>query len=192
MRLRTLVKPLVIGLAARAFIRHHRARRATHDLGARNARSFASDPRDPVQGFDEVSELQVAPLAVDALSLDDVVAAQDLAGLESEVDQIAINDAAAIELVDVDVAASARDVGDLDDGHTLAAVDRVLLDDDRAAAEGQSWTEALETTAIEYGAGPERELDDIIDEDDVLRAPHASDLRDTPVADHGSGGRRGL
>lgn len=148
MHLRSVTKPFELGIAARAFIRRWRARRAARDVGARHADTFASDPGDPVQGFDEVSELSVAPLEIDAQSTEDAEAAQDLAGLESEVDQIASEDAAAIE--------------------------------------------ALETSAIENGADPDRELDGIVDDEDVLRPPHASTTRDTPIADHGSGGRRGL
>jgi len=195
MRLRTLITPVALGLAAHAVLRHRRnqrARRAAHDAGARRADSFANDPRDPVQGFDEPSELQGTPLEVDAQSIEDAVAAQDLAGLEADVDQIVSDDDAAIELVDIEVASPARDAGDLYGAHTPPADDRALPDDDRAAAEGQNWIEALETSAIENGAEPERELDAIVDDEDVLRPPHPADMRDTPVADHGSGGRRGL
>lgn len=204
MRLRTVMMPLALGLAARAFMRHQRARRAASDAGPRHADSFASDTGDPVQRFDEVPELQGTPLEVDALSVDDVEAAQDLASLEAEIDEIAVSDDAAIEMVDVDVdvLVSSRDAGDLYGGHTPPALDRDPPDDDLAATEGQTWEgqtwdgqtwiEALETSAIENGTEPERELDDIVDDEDVLRPPHPSSTRDTPVADHGSGGRRGL
>jgi hypothetical protein len=136
--LRTLTKRFVLGIAGRAFTRHRRARRAARDVGARNAETFANDPDDPVQGFDEAPELQVTPLEVDARSIDDAEAEQDLAALESQVD------------------------------------------------------EALETSAIENGADLDRELDGIVDDEDVFRPPHASRTRDTPIADHGSGGQRGL
>jgi hypothetical protein len=201
MHLRTLTKPFAFGTAARAFIRRWRARRVARDVGARHASTFASDPQDPVQTFDEASELQVSPLEVDAQSIEDVEAAQDLAGLESEVDQIASEDDAAIAMAGAGGlsdpagstgAAPPRDAGDLYGAHTPVAVDRALLDDDHAAAEGQNWIEALETSAIENGADPSRGLDGIVDDEDVLRPPHASGTRDTPVADHGSGGKRGL
>jgi hypothetical protein len=198
MRLRTLIKLLALGLAVRAVMGHlrqqrqQRARRPDQDLAARRADSFANDPGDPVQGLDEASDLQVAPLEVDAQSIYDAEAAQDLAGLELEVDRIASADDAAIEMVEVELAQPTRDGGDLYGAHTPSAVDRVHPDDDSAQSEGQNWVEALETSAIEYGAEPERALDEIIDDEDVLRPPHPSDLRDTPVADHGSGGRRGL
>jgi len=190
MRLRTVLQLLALGLAAREIVRYRRDRRRRN--AAWRADPLARDPGDPVQGFDEASELLVSPLEVDALSAEDAEAAQDLAGLESDVDEIAEDDDAVIELVDADVSSSPRDAGDLYGAHTPAAVDRVHPDDDQAFGEGQSWIEALETSAIENGAEPGRGLDDIVDDDDVLRPPHASSARDTPVADHGSGGRRGL
>ncbi|HET7506223.1 MAG TPA: hypothetical protein VFK02_34625 [Kofleriaceae bacterium] len=185
----------MLALAAHAWLRRNRAqrvRRASHEERARHATSFANDPGDPLQGLDEASELQVNPLEVDAQSLDDAEAAQDLAGLASEADQIALEEDGDDRAAPVEPAEPVRDAGDLYGAHTPAAVDRVHADDDRAMAEGQNWIEALETSAIENGAEPERELDDIIDDEDVLRPPHPSDLRDTPIADHGSGGRRGL
>jgi hypothetical protein len=189
------MKLLVLGLAAYASIRHLRRRpkaRVVRVAGTGRATRIASDPGDPVQGFDEVIELQVTPLDVDALSNEDVEAAQDLAGLESEIEEIAREDDAATELVEVELVAASRDAGDLYGAHTPVAVDRDLPDDDHANNEGQNWIEALETSAIENGAEPERELDAIIDDEDMLRPPHASHTRDTPVADLGSGGRRGL
>ena len=211
--------PLALGLAARAVIRHQRARQAARDAGASRAGGVASESGDLVQGFDETVELQGTPLEVDALSIDDAEAAQDLASLEAEIEaeeaeidaeideleaeeaegeideedeEIEGSDDAAIERVDADVVAASRDAGDLYGGHTPPALDRDLPDDDLAASEGQTWIEALETSAIENGAEPERELDAIVDDEDVWRPPHASRTRDTPVADHGSGGRRGL
>jgi hypothetical protein len=186
----SLLMPVAMGVMACAIlVRRHRRRVAD----ARRARAgLASDPRDPVQGLDEASELQVSPLDVDALSLRDAEAAQDLAALETELDETELDDDAAIAMRSVGTTARERDAGDLYGAHTPAAVDRLHPDDDRAFAEGQNWIEALETSAIENGAEPERELDDIIDDEDVLHPPHASDTRDRPVADHGSGGRRGL
>jgi hypothetical protein len=90
------------------------------------------------------------------------------------------------------VVEACRDAGDLYGAHTQVAVDRDHPDDDHANDEGQNWIEALEASAIENGAEPECELDAIVDDEEVLRPPHASHTRDTPVADLGSGGRRGL
>jgi hypothetical protein len=97
-----------------------------------------------------------------------------------------------IALGDLDELPGLRDAGDLYGAHTPAAVDRVHPDGDRSFDDGQNWIEALETSAVENGAEPERELDEIIDDEDVLRPPHASRTRDTPIADLGSAGRRGL
>lgn len=190
MRLRTLIKVLALGLAARAITRYVRDNRAAPRGPARD--SFAPDPADPVQGLDEVIELGGAPLTLDAQSLADIEGAQDLAALEIEVDRIAGADDAQIELVDIDDLAITRDGGELYGAQPSAAVERAYLDDDQALAEGQNWIEALETRAIENGAEPEQELSALIDDDDLFGVPHASIGRDTPVADHGSGGRRGL
>ncbi len=193
MRPPTILKILVLGIAVQVFLRYRRRGKllARRDFGVRRADMFASDPGDPVQGFDEVSELQVTPLEVDAQSLGDAEAAHDLARLESDIDGIADVDTAAVAFYPPGEPARQRDAGDLYGAHTPAAVDRRHPDDDHAFANGQNWLEALETSAIENGAEPGREIE-IIDDEDVLRPPHASDRRDIPVADHGSGGRRGL
>ena len=184
-----MITPVAVAVAGYAMVRNRRKQRALRHA-ARD--ELASDPRDPVQGFDEVAELQVTPLDVDALSSADVEAAQDLAGLETELDEPEIVLTGNIdEVIELDRPVR-RDGGDLYGAHTPAAAHGVLPDDDRAFEEGQNWVEALETSAIENGAEPERPLDDIIDDEEVLQPPHASDRRDRPVADLGSGGRRGL
>lgn len=186
MRPRHILTSVAVGLAARAIVRRRRARRAAA------LDPFASDPADPVQSLDESPELLASPLDVDAVSQDDAEAAQDLAGLEVEIDETADRDAEAIAFTEATPPPHERDAGDLYGAHTPAAAERDLPDDDRAFDSGQNWIEALETSAIENGAEPERELDEIIDDEDVLDPPHASVSRDTPVADHGAGGRRGL
>jgi hypothetical protein len=163
--------PLALGLAGYAFIRHRRTKRAVREV---TPDDFAIDPLDSVQSFEKISDLEIATLDVDALSAEDILAAEDLAVLE------------------VDDPSMRRDADDLDGAHTPLALDREHLDDDRAFKEGQNWVEALETSAIEYGPEPERELDDLVDGEDVLDPPGASARRDRPVADNGSGGRRGL
>ena len=175
----------MLGLAGYAFLRHRRKKHTAPDA-SRN--DFEIDPLDSVQSFEKISDLEVADLDVDALSTEDIVAAEDLAALEvesqrglqqsetgSEDDPILLGTADAPALDP----ASRRDGGD-------------LYDDDRAFNEGQNWVEALEASAIENGPEPERELDDIVDDEDILDPPHASDTRDRPIADLGSGGRRGL
>lgn len=186
MRLRTLFKLLALGLSAGAISQLLRGRRTTP------TDDLAPDPSDPVQRFDDASDMNVDTLAVDAMSTDDIEAAQDLAGLEADLDRVVRDDEIAVELVDIDDVAPVRDGGDLYGAHTPAAVDRVHPDNDQSFVDGQNWIEALETSAIENGAEPEQELSDIVDDEDLLRAPHPSLGRDTPVADFGSGGRRGL
>lgn len=199
-----MITPFAVAVAGYALIRNRRKQRAAR-RAARN--DFASDPRDPVQGFDQVAELQVMPLDVDALSQEDVEAAQDLAGLESAIDERSIADLAEIDglqvidersdaeldaVIELIAPPRPRDAGELYGAHTPPALDREHPDDDRAFDDGQNWVEALETSAIENGPGPERALDDVVDDEDILRPPHRSDVRDRPIADHGSGGRRGL
>jgi hypothetical protein len=185
------MKPLAFALIACAIL-VRRLRRRARDARRARGDNFASDPTDPVQNLHEVAELQVTPLDLDAQSRADAEAAQDLADLEIEIDETEIDDDLAIAMAEVDPPVHARDAGDLYGAHTPRAVDRKHPDDDRAFASGQNWVEALETSAIENGPEPEHELDEIVDDSDVLRPPHASHTRDKPVADHGSGGRRGL
>ncbi len=186
---------LALAYAARALIRSQNFRSTRASVRRRD--DLAPDPRDPVQGFTDLSGAEIANLDVDAMSSEDIEAAQDLSALLADLDDDALADADAelgeridAELVTMD--ARPTDGGDLYGVHTPIAVDRVHPDDDQAFVDGQNWVEALETSAIEYGAEPERELDAIVDDEDLLRGPHPSIHGDTPVADYGAGGRRGL
>jgi hypothetical protein len=196
MRTTTVMKLVAFGVGAGAVLGYRRARRARRGSSARYYDDLARDPGDPVQGFDEVVELAVEPLEVDALSNEDLAAAQDLAGLIAELDREA--EAGGDDEVDNDAygaesqPARPTDSGELYGAHTPIAVDRDHPDDDRAVADGQNWLEALETSAVENGAEPERPLDDIVDDEELLRAPHHTARGDRPIADLGSGGRRGL
>jgi hypothetical protein len=208
MRLRHVITPLAVGLAARALIRHRRTRAAHHapqasPRRANAAADYPSDPRDPVQSLDSAVELQAEPFTVDALPEADAEAAEDLAGLEVELeteaasaaetdDEAAERDSEIIPGVPMVEPGRRGDDGELYGAHTPAAADRDHPDDDQAFNDGQNWLEALATSAVESGPEPERDLADIVDDEDVLAPPHASAARDTPVADHGSGGRRGL
>jgi hypothetical protein len=192
MRIRTLASLLLLGggvatIVARSSRRARRANEpepvAREDLNA--------DPGDPVQGFDEASELYVEPLDFDAQSAADAEAAQDLATLESELEEQSLElDTPSQTDVDAIANATRRDGGDLYGVHVPRAVDRKLPDDDQAFEAGEHWLEALEASAAENGAEPERELD-IIDESDE-DGHRSSDMRDIPVADRGSAGPRGL
>ena len=70
-------------------------------------------------------------------------------------------------------------------------MDTALPDDDQTHDVGENWLEHLEHTAAELGPEPERVLD-MSDESDHAPLHHKSATSDTPVADHGSGGPRGL
>jgi hypothetical protein len=84
-----------------------------------------------------------------------------------------------------------RGAGDLYGVHVTPAIDRDLPDDDRAQAEGESWLEHLNATAAEVGPEPEHVLD-MLDDSDPHAGHHKRAKDDVPVADHGSGGPRGL
>jgi hypothetical protein len=204
MRPRHVLVPLALALAVRAIVRARRRRRARR--AGDGIQRFRPDPTDPLQRLDEAPELEVTPLSVDAVSAADLAAADDLAILEGDLDETADRDTAVIVRAEADETAvisealacdgeepaHERDAGDLYGAHTPAAQDRDHPDNDRAFEVGENWLEALEASAAENGPEPERVLDDVVDDEDVLHPPHASDTRDRPVADHGSGGRAGL
>jgi hypothetical protein len=208
MRPRHVLVPLALALAlaARAIVRARRRRRARRAADDIQWQWFRPDPTDPLQRLDEAPELEVTPLSVDAVSAADLAAADDLAILEGDLDETADRDTAVIAQAEADETAvisealacdgdepaHERDAGDLYGAHTPAAQDRDHPDDDRAFEVGENWLEALEASAAENGPEPERGLDDVVDDEDVLHPPHPSDTRDRPVADHGSGGRAGL
>jgi hypothetical protein len=204
MRPRHVLLPLALAIAVRTIVRARRRWRAQRPSD--RLQQLRPDPTDPLQRFTEAPELEVAPLDVDAVSAEDIAAAEDLAILEDDLDETADRDTAVIaeaegdetavisDAVACDPAAPAheRDTGDLYGAHTPPAQDRDHPDDDRAFDQGENWLEALEASAAENGPEPERGLDDVVDDEDVLQPPHPSDTRDRPVADRGSGGRTGL
>lgn len=65
------------------------------------------------------------------------------------------------------------------------------LSDDDQAQEGENWLEHLNATAAEVGPEPEHVLD-MRDDSDPHAGHHKRAKDDIPVADHGSGGPRGL
>jgi hypothetical protein len=81
--------------------------------------------------------------------------------------------------------------GDLYGMHVVPAEDRELPDDDQAQDEGESWLEHLGASAAESGPEPEHEID-LVDESELHAGHHRTATTDTPVADLGSGGPRGL
>ncbi|MBA3821366.1 MAG: hypothetical protein H0X17_20955 [Deltaproteobacteria bacterium] len=196
-----LSKWLLLGGAAALLINRRRGsapvrrdRAASPHIAAepnRFAADMRIDPNDPVQGFDEASVLNMEPLAFDALTQADAEAAQDLAMLETELDEgsLGLDMPFEADLDAIDAALVGTSTGELYGVHTVAAVDTDLPDDQQAFARGENWVEALATSAIENGAEPERELDIYDELDDV---PHLTDQRDIPVADRGSAGPGGL
>ena len=185
MRLLTVSKMLALGAAA-VWAYNHRKRR---DVSADAADDLQPDPDDPVQRIAEDS-FDTSDLAVDALDVADAEAAQDLATLESELDESALElDTPSETTLDAIDGSSDGDTGELYGVHTPQAVDRDLPDDRTAMDEGQNWLEALQESAVEFGADPEQELDPVDEQD---RPPHPSDRRDLPVADRGSGGPSGV
>lgn len=97
---------------------------------------------------------------------------------------------------DREVSDRRRDTGELYGLHVQPASDTALAaaedrDAFRGSERGEHWFEALEERAIEGGLLAERELV-IIDDGDHHAPPPATDRRDRPKADRGSGGRGGL
>lgn len=191
MRLLRYSKWFALGGAALWLYRQHSApRRADADRGVRSnilPSDFAADPRDPVQGFDEASELRVSELDYDAMSRADAEAASDLAALSSDLDERHGLDA--VEPIRTNPPQHVRDAGELYGVHTPIAADRDIPDGDASFDAGQNWIESLKTSATESGPEPEADVD-VEDDQDV--PPHPSDRRDIPVADRGSAGPRGV
>jgi hypothetical protein len=154
--------------------------------------SFDIDPADPVQGIDEVHELHVEDLEVEALSAADSEAVQEIASEEQFADETAAElDLPEDTTLDA-IESAAHDTGDLYGVHTPPATDRTHPDGDASFDEGQHWLEALETDSVEMGPEAEHDLSDVVDDEDVYASPHPSDRKDTPVADRGSGGPGGI
>jgi hypothetical protein len=192
-------KVALLGLAGGAaylYSKHRRARPSgTSDEPDAIPDSFAADPQDAVQSFDDIYPLHVEELGVEAMTEADVEGDLELAEtetfLEDEGEQEPELAGDRVENLD-DIERRAHDVGDLYGIHTPHATDRDHPDDDHAFAEGQNWMEALETDAAEGGPAPEEGIEDVVDDEDVYDPPHASDTRDRPVADRGSGGPGGI
>ena len=193
MRLIKITKLLLLGGAAAAVILgKRRSKAAPPDVRAvfdppdviGNA-----DPGDPVQGLDEAVPFHDEDLEVDAETIVDIAIAQDLAELESEPSDLAVEVPMSPTSSEHARARGLRGSGELYGLHFPPAFDHDLPDDAAANAKGESWIEALGASATEHGAAVERQID-IVDEQDLDSPP--TDTRDIPVADRGSGGPRGL
>jgi hypothetical protein len=185
MRLLTISKLLALGgTAAWAVSRLARTSKPDRRSDGLTASDFAPDPRDPVQSFDEVTDLYVTDLDVDAMDVSDAQASQDLATMEIDLEDGSLESASTYESIEIGV----DETGERYGVRTPPTADRALLDNDAATDDGQNWVEALETSAV-YGAEPETEIEIV---DDMDTASHSTDLRDRPVADRGSGGPAGV
>jgi hypothetical protein len=206
MRVRKLTTWLVLGIAvALAYAARRRRgvppRRAVPAAGARGTPAEV-DPTTLGRG-DEVGELFVEAIAgweldpeadLEVEVTEPSPGARAGARLDPNANADANPDASLGEPSRVDVYGdrrAARGGGDLYGVHVTPAVDRELPDDDQAQAEGESWLEHLGASAAELGPEPELVLD-MGDDSDPHAGHHKTETSDTPVADHGSGGPRGL
>jgi hypothetical protein len=160
------------------------------------------DPEDPTQQLDDTGEIDVDPVAVDAMSTAEGIADFDRASAEnvegegeSEVDIETPSETTADAY-----AAAARETGELygvrtphaGDPHLSASEDQ---DSFEGSWRGETWLESLEEHAAEMGPADEEEVV-IVDDSDVdhpdHRGHHSTEGGDPPVADKGSGGFGGL
>ncbi|HUQ03791.1 MAG TPA: hypothetical protein VM261_14940 [Kofleriaceae bacterium] len=125
------------------------------------------DPEDPAQTLDDVGQIDVEPLDVDAMP----AAERD----EDLARAIAESKEGDLESIGEDDERSA----DTKDGSF------------EGAEEGENWLESLSRHAAEGGAAPAEELE-VIDESDDAGGAQPSEGGDRPVADKGSGGPGGL
>lgn len=154
------------------------------------------DPADPSQALDESGDFHVEPLAVDAEpsaeaaeELDQAQAESSAAEDEDDDDALYADEAETTDEPD-------KDTGELYGVRTPRAADRDLsAGPDHGemvdADDGENWLEALEAHSAENGPEAEAEVV-VIDDSDPQEGPPATDFRDRPKADKGSGGRGGL
>ena len=174
MRLLTISKLVLLGGAVALVLGKRRS--------ARNARS--GEPNVIPDSMD----VDLAELDLDARVTAEYEIAQDLASVDYDEAAIELDTPSQTDL-DAIQGSITSDDGELYGVYTPRAVDRNLPDGDSSYETGENWIEALQASAVENGAEPEREIDVA---DDLFDPPHPSDTRDTPVADRGSGGPRGL
>jgi len=191
---RLISKVALAGMAGWAVTRMLRGRRRRGDDLVR-VRIPAADPRDPVQGFDDVVTLHDEDLAVDAYDAADISRDLDIARFESASDEAALAEAEALGLlsrpwpVSDSLEANEHDVGELYGVHMPAAEAGVGSEEDDE--DGEHWLDRLEASAVENGALPEHEIDVEDDDPSDPRAGGRRGGRGGPVADKGSGGPAG-
>lgn len=185
MRVKRLTTWLVLGVAVALAYSVRRRRGAPH----RRVVPAAPPPPEPRAPFDDPVGMWDGSARVDPA----VIARTDEAS-DMFVVSIAEGDGGSeldFGVTDATPGRAAAGAGDLYGGHVAPAVDRELPDDDEAQAEGENWLEHLQASATELGPEPERVLD-MADESDPHAGHHKTETRDTPVADRGAAGPRGL
>jgi hypothetical protein len=156
---------------------------ATSDEVADDIVEAAIDDAD-----DEVEAATQAEIAEDLAALDGVQIAKGDNLTSLDVDQLSEVDTDDVDTSPFPTEVAEKDGGDLYGLRIAAASDREQMDDDESFETGQSWTESLHTHAAEGGPEPEHDVD-IVDDRDVPTS--SADSKDRPIADRGSGGRRG-
>lgn len=171
------------------------------------------DPEDPTQllddagqfsAFDTDLEIEAQPAAEAETELDAAVA--ESAGEEGLLDDNALGGLGEVEAAQerdtpsratADAyAEAAEDTGELYGVHVPPVADKTFTINPDGESFRDSWLgehafETLEKKTAELGAEPEHELD-IVDNSEGDRGHHATQRRDRPVADKGSGGSGGL
>lgn len=163
------------------------------------------DPEDPSQQLDDTGEFHIEPLAVDVRSTAeisedfDIASAENIEG-ESELEDDARELETPSQTTADAYAEAAEETGELYGLRTPhAGAPNLAAPEDRDSFEGswrgENWLESLEEHATEMGPAPEEEVV-IIDDSDREHPDHrghaATERRDRPVADKGSGGPGGL
>lgn len=156
------------------------------------------DPEDPLQQLDDAGQFSIVPLAVEVQSEADAEADEDLAAIEvsAEEEEIDEDEEPAVE---DSFELGAKDTGDLYGVRTPPANDRRIektkdMEEFLESDQGETWLETLSKAASEGGAEPEVDVRIVDDSDEHIdhRGHNATDHRDRPVADKGSGGPGGL
>lgn len=159
------------------------------------------DPEDPSQQLDDTGEFHIEPLAVEAQPAAEASEDFDIASAENVEGESELEEEEEKEKEEVDEHPElGHETGELYGVRTPHAGDTSLAapeeqDSFEGSWRGETWLEALEEHATVMGPAPEEEVV-IVDDSDVEhpdhRGRHATEWRDRPVADKGSGGPGGL
>jgi hypothetical protein len=154
-----------------------------------------TDPEDPSQQLDDVGEIHIEPLDVEARSSVEISEDFDLASAENVEGESEPED----EVTADTSAGLGNETGELYGVRTPHAGDTDLAAaEDRDGFEGswrgESWLEALSEHATTIGPALEEEVV-VVDDSDVEhpdhRGHHPTERGDRPIADKGSGGPGG-